>query len=112
MQSAEPADHVVSGPEVEVVRVAEKNLNLQVSQLLRRHRLHCCLGTDWHEDRCLDDSMRQVQPPSTRARPLISIDQFKFHYSTRWQAARRLSASRRSGGSSTLQRSTAIGQRV
>src|SRR5436190_11464756 len=54
VESAEIPDHIQSRPDKQMVRVAENDLRLDLSQLSRRHCLHRALGSHWQERRRLD----------------------------------------------------------
>src|SRR5689334_2892940 len=95
----------------QVVGIAEKNFDIQVLKLGRSHGLNGRLSSNRHENRSLDDSVRQVKSSAASPCGGVSIKKLEFH-SARWHAARRSSGSRRRGGSSILQRSTAIGHLV
>src|SRR5262249_527643 len=58
-KTVEPAklrDRLVSRSQKKMIGVAQQNLDFQLSQLIRRHRLHGRLCADRHEDWCLDHS--------------------------------------------------------
>ena len=66
VQSFELLDDGGAGPQPEVKGVTENDLRADVGQVLRRHRFHCAVGADGHEDRRFDDTMIQMQTTATR----------------------------------------------
>ena len=63
MQSAEVLDHVLAGPEMQVVGVAENHRCAHRTHLVGMKRLHGCLGTDRHEGRCRNVAVGGVDGP-------------------------------------------------
>jgi hypothetical protein len=59
MESAAAGDEIVSGPQIQVIGVAEEDLRAERVELAMRHALHRTLRTDRHERRRLDDAMRR-----------------------------------------------------
>src|ERR1700693_400297 len=77
VQSAEVADGFDSGPQVEMVRVAKKNLDVEFFEDILRDRFYGCGGANGHEDRRFDLAMGRDEAPRasyTRA----SLD-FELH---------------------------------
>jgi len=61
MESAQPPDRLDARTEVEVVSIAEKNLNPKILQQVLRHTLDGSQRPDGHEDRSLDYAVRGDQ---------------------------------------------------
>ena len=66
VQPAGGADDVESGPDAEMVGVAEDDLRAHLAEFARVERLDAGLGTDGHEHRRFDDAMRCGQFSQTR----------------------------------------------
>ena len=60
MQTTQLCDRFMTRTKEEVIGIAEKNLDLELAQLFRRHRLHRRLRADRHEDRRLNYSVSGV----------------------------------------------------
>ncbi len=61
VQPAQAPDRLVARPQVEMVGIAEEELNAQFFQQMLRDSLDRALGADRHEDRRLDRSVRERQ---------------------------------------------------
>ena len=77
VQSAGGADDVESGPDVEVISVAEDDLRAHLEQFARVERLDAGLGADGHEDRRVHDAVRGGQSAQPRLGVRIRFEQFK-----------------------------------
>src|SRR5579884_865577 len=65
MQAAQFSNHIVAGPQREVIGVAQNYLGSGVSNLIRCQSLDRGLRADRHKDRRLDNAMRRLQPSAT-----------------------------------------------
>jgi hypothetical protein len=66
MQAPEFADLLDSGAQVEVVGVAEKNLNPEIFEQVLRNAFHRGQGSDRHENRSFDFAVRRQQAAGAR----------------------------------------------
>ena len=77
VQAAGGADDVESGPEVEMVSVAEDDLRAHLQQFARVEGLDAGLRADGHEHRRFDDAVRGGQFPEARLGLRIGFEEFK-----------------------------------
>ncbi len=63
MQPAQTADSFVARAKIEMIRVAEQNLNAQIAERLLRKSLYCALRADRHERGRVDDAVRSRETP-------------------------------------------------
>ncbi len=75
MQTAQRGDEFVSGPQGEMIGIAENKANADVVELLRSETLDRGLGADGHEDGRFDDAVRGVQSAETGG--AVGVQEFK-----------------------------------
>ena len=73
VEPAERADERLSGPQHQVVGVAEEDLRPERAEVVLPHRLHRRLGAHRHEDRRLHRPVRGVQPAAARVGARIAV---------------------------------------
>ena len=73
VQAAERPDQLVSGPQHQVVGVAEEDLRPERAEVVLADGLHRGLGAHGHEDRGLHRAVRRVQPPAPRVGSRIAM---------------------------------------
>ncbi len=80
MQPAQTPDPFVPRPKIEMIGVAEQDLNAKLAERLLRQSLDRALRADRHECRRVDDAMRSRETSQPRARR-IGLQDFeaKFH---------------------------------
>ena len=61
-------DNLVTGTQVEMIGIGQKNLNSQLFQLRLRHPLDCACRPYRHEDRRLHDPVWRVEKACPRSR--------------------------------------------
>src|SRR5262249_37194765 len=91
----------MSRPQEKVIGIAKKNLDVEIPQLRRRHRLHSRLRTDGHKNRRFDDTVCRMQAAAPCARFAVLCEDFKLHFSAHLSLAARYRACIRSGSSFT-----------
>src|SRR2546428_11642289 len=67
VKAAAARDQIVAGTQIEVIRVAEQNLDAEVLEVAMRDGLHRALRADGHERRRLDFAVRRRHHASSRA---------------------------------------------
>ena len=77
VQPAVRRDDVDARAQPQVKRVAQDDLRADVEQFVGRHRLDRAVGADRHEDRRVDDAVRQRQSAAAR-RAAAGVDR-EFH---------------------------------
>ena len=70
-------DDLLSGAKIEMVRIGQDDLNIQIFQKLLGHGLDRTRGADRHEDRSFDLSSPGLQHPLTGMGFLISSQNSK-----------------------------------
>ncbi len=79
VQAAVRGDDLQPRAQPQVEGVAEADLRTDLVEVARRHRLDRAVGADRHEDRRLDDAVRQRQPAA--ACGTVGGEEFKLHRS-------------------------------
>ena len=98
VQAAVRRDHLLPGPKPQVEGVAEDDLRALRDELVRRHRLDGAVGAHRHEDRRLDDAVRELEAAAPgAARRGEDLEMHRGDGAGRWCAPRRISAARRAG---------------
>ena len=77
MQSAQRANALVAGAQVQVIGVAQQILLAQLAERLLRKTLHRARRAHRNKRRCIDHAVRRRQPPEPRAR-WIRFQNFKL----------------------------------
>ncbi len=93
VQAAGGADDFESGPDIEVVGVAEDDLRAHLQQFARVERLDAGLRADGHEHRRVHDAVRGGQFSEARFGRRIGFEQFK-HRAAKLSDANETSTSR------------------
>src|ERR1700704_766087 len=95
MQPAQTADSFVARSKIEMIRVAEQNLDAQIAERLLRKSLYCALRADRHERGRVNDAVRSRKTPQPGARR-IGLQNFeaKFHRCEFSRPSRRLVGAR------------------
>ncbi len=75
MQAAEAADHVESGPQPEMERVAEDDLRAERREFDRVDALDGAVRADRHEDGRVDDAVRERQAAATGG--TVDVERFE-----------------------------------
>ena len=89
MQPAHATDHLVPGPQIEMVGVRKQQGDVQVFERLLGHGLHGASCSHRHECRRFDGSVRRRQASQTRP-GRIDLHNFKAKRHTRSLTARQL----------------------
>src|ERR1043166_1518912 len=79
MQSASARDHVVAGPQVQMIGVAQQNLRAERLEIAMRDAFDCALRADGHERRRLDLAMGRRQHAGARATVSMRDPETKGH---------------------------------
>src|SRR5208282_857250 len=77
MQPASGANDVESGPDVEVIGVAEDDLRTHFAEFARVERLDAGLRANRHEYGCFDNAVRGGQSSESRLGLRIGFEKFK-----------------------------------
>ena len=79
MQPSQLMDGFVSRPQEKVIGIAQENLDVEIVQLIGRHRLDRCLRTHRHENGCLYNSVPCMQTAAPRVCIGILREQLEYH---------------------------------